>query len=124
MFVPDSASLSSTSFFPFFWFLLPPVVVGVAFPLSLNEADMGVGACDAGVEPGVAESYFFPKISNQHRSLGIPKHGTSGTAWERAQFLLTALFGRYEMDDREKTRFCSGGPVFRLCAAAPLVPFM
>lgn len=34
------------------------------------------------------------------------------------------LFGRYEMDEREKTRFCSAGPVLRRWAAAPLVPFM
>lgn len=34
------------------------------------------------------------------------------------------LFGRYEMDDLENTRFCSIVPVLRRCAAAPLVPFM
>lgn len=28
--------------------------------------------------------------------------------------VLTKLFGRYEMEDRENTRFCSMGPAFRL----------
>lgn len=37
---------------------------------------------------------------------------------------LTKVFGRYDMDDRENTLFCSTGPTFRRCAAAPLCPFM
>jgi len=46
-----SASLSSASAAFFFFLLFPPPVVGVAVPL--NEPDTGVGACEAGVDPGV-----------------------------------------------------------------------
>lgn len=46
-----SASLSSASFF--FPLLLLPVPVGVPVPLSRKDPDTGVGAWDAGVDPGV-----------------------------------------------------------------------
>ena len=37
---------------------------------------------------------------------------------------LTPVFGRYEMEEREKTQCCSTEPNFLRCAAAPLVPLM
>ena len=57
-----SPSLSSASFFLFLIAaLVPPADVGVGWaePLSRNDVEIGVGACDAGVEPtepGVPES--------------------------------------------------------------------
>lgn len=36
----------------------------------------------------------------------------------------TPVTGLYDIDDLVNTRFCSTGPDFRLCAAAPVVPFM
>jgi hypothetical protein len=54
-FVPVSVPLSSVSFF-FLAFFVPAADVGVALaePPSRKDADIGVGACEAGVEPGVS----------------------------------------------------------------------
>jgi hypothetical protein len=60
-----SFSLSLSLSLSFFLFLVPPLLpladvgVGCAEPVSRNDVDSGVGACDAGVEPiepGVVES--------------------------------------------------------------------
>ena len=115
-----SPSLSSASFFLLLLIaaLVPPADVGVGWaePLSRNDVVIGVGACDAGVEPtepGVPESCF----------VGIPSQTWIANASGRGS-LLTPLLGRYDIEDLENTRFCSIGPVLRRCAAAPLVPFM
>lgn len=107
----DSASLSSP---PCFLFFLPPLgafAVGVA-ALSLKDVDMGVGACDAGVEPtepGVVTSCDGSQPGPNSQHAPMKKH---------------TLPGRYEMDDREKTRLCSVVPCFRRAAPPPLVPLM
>lgn len=56
LFLEVSASLSSVSFFFRFEFLLPVAEVGVAFTevVSRKDVETGVGAWEAGVEPGVS----------------------------------------------------------------------
>lgn len=58
----ESFSLSSRSF-SFLFSLLVPLVpaaddgVGTLDAFSLKDVDIGVGACEAGVDPGVPDSY-------------------------------------------------------------------
>lgn len=71
LFLPicESPSLSSVSFSFFFDLEFLPVPddgVGCADPLSRNDADTGVGACDAGVDPGV-ESYTGRRVVSFQR---------------------------------------------------------
>lgn len=119
--VAVSFSLSSWSFFLNFVAFFPVVVeVGVAWfePPSRTAFEAGV-TCEAGVEPpepGVMPSYVEKGLFVSCMSL---LSSVLGISWAH-----TRLFGLYDIEDREKTLFCSTGPTFRLCAAAPLVPFM